>query len=267
MTIKKYASLGRSSILESLQFRSSLIMTAVGNMLYLLLIYNLWKAIYASVDTDVVNGMTFQDTMIYLVFGSALFTFMEMWMVWNMGDDIQTGRIVVDLLKPLKYRTYLFFVGVGEVIVKFFTTFLPTAIVVFIVSDGAIKLGTNVLLFVLSLFFSMMINFYLNFFVGTICMYTESIWGINVMKEVIMSLFSGALVPLAFFPSALKDVAMALPFQSIVNAPIRLLLNTDYGASECLEILGVQLIWTVALSILTDLFFKVSVKKITVNGG
>lgn len=265
--MKKYVTMIRSSILESLQFRMSLIMTVLGNMLYLLLIYNLWKAIYASSDSDVVNGMTFQDTMVYLVFASALFTFMEMWMVWNMGDDIQTGRIVIDLLKPMKYRTYLFFTGTGEVVVKLFTTFLPTAIVVYFVSDGAITLGINVLYFVISVMFSMMINFYINFFVGVICMYTESIWGINVMKEVILSLFSGATIPLAFFPDAFRRIAMALPFQSIVNSPLSLLLNPDYSTSKCFSVLGIQLFWVVVLGVVSQWFFKISVKKITVNGG
>lgn len=267
MTIKKYLTMTRASILDSLQFRASLVMTVIGNMLYLLLIYNLWKAIYASSDSEVVNGMTFQDTMIYLVFASALFTFMEMWMVWNMGRDIQSGQIVVDLLKPMKYRTYLFFSGTGEVIVKFFTTFLPTAIVVFFVTDGAIKLGVNILYFVTSVIFSMMINFYINFFVGVICMYTESIWGINVMKEVILSLFSGATVPLVFFPDTIRKIAMVLPFQSLVNSPLSLLLNTDYDTAKCFEILGIQLVWVIVLGMLSQWFFKVSVKKITVNGG
>ena len=74
MTFKKYISLTRAGILDSLQFRLALVMTVLGNLLYLLLIYNLWNSIYASVDSAKINGMTFADTMIYLVFASALFT-------------------------------------------------------------------------------------------------------------------------------------------------------------------------------------------------
>ncbi|MDD5948550.1 MAG: hypothetical protein PUC39_02290, partial [Lachnospiraceae bacterium] len=159
MTFKKYISLTRAGILDSLQFRLALVMTVLGNLLYLLLIYNLWNSIYASVDSAKINGMTFADTMIYLVFASALFNFMEMWLVWNMGRDFQTGQIIVDLLKPMKFRTYTFFRGCGELVVKFVTTFLPTAIVVFFVSKGRIQLESNVLFFVVSVFFSLLINF------------------------------------------------------------------------------------------------------------
>ncbi len=267
MKLKKYITLLRAGIMESMQFRLSMLITVVCNLLYLLLIYYLWKAIYASAGTEIVNGMTFSDTMIYLVFASALFNFMEMWIVWNMGRDIQTGKIVVDLLKPMQYRTWLFCQGSGEMVVKFFITFLPTAIVVYIVSKGAIPLGINLLWFVVSVVCSVLINYYINFIVGVICMYTESIWGINIMKEVIVGILSGATIPLAFFPDVLRKIAMVLPFQTICNSPMQLLLHNEYTGLECGKILGLQIIWLVILSVVSEWFFRVSLKKITVNGG
>lgn len=265
--MKRYQSLIRAGVLDSLQFRLSLLMTVVGNMIYLMLVFHIWKAIFASSGTDVVNGMTFTDTMIYLVFANALFRFMDMWVVWNMGDDIQTGVIVKDLLRPVGYSKWQFYSGLGRVIIKFITTFLPTAIVVYIVTKGAIHIGINVLLFILSTAMSLLINYYINFMVGTICMYTNTIWGINIMKEVIVSLFSGATIPLAFFPDSIRHVVLLLPFQAICNAPIELVLHAEYGGSQCGEILLFQLVWLIALKLLSDIFFKVSVKRITVNGG
>ena len=236
-------------------------------MIYLLLVYHIWKAIFASAGTDVVNGMTFTDTMIYLVFASALFQFMEMWVVWNMGEDIQTGAIVKDLLRPVGYSKWQFYSGLGNVIMKFITTFLPTAIVVYIVAKGAIHIGMNVLLFVISTAMSLLINYYINFMVGTICMYTDTIWGINVMKEVIVSLLSGATIPLVFLPETFRNVVMLLPFQAICNAPLELLLHVEYDGRQCGFILLFQLVWLIVLKLLSDGFFAVSVKRITVNGG
>lgn len=267
MKLKKYITLLRAGIIESMQFRLSMLITVICNLLYLLLIYYLWKAIYASSDSDVVNGMTFSDTMVYLVFASALFSFIEMWIVWNMGRDIQSGKIIVDLLKPMKYRTWLFFAGSGEIVVKFFSTFLPTAIVVYFVSKRAIPLGVNLLWFTGSVICSLLINYYINFMVGIICMYTESIWGVNIMKEVIIGLLSGATIPLAFFPAVLKKVAMALPFQAICNSPMELLLHNEYTILESAKVLGIQIIWLVVLGIISNWFFQISLKRITVNGG
>ena len=97
MKLKKYATLTRAGIIEALQFRMSFLIMVIGNLLYLTVTYFLWKAIYASVDTDVVNGMTFTDTLIYLVLATALCGFLEMYLVWDIGRSIQSGKIVLDL--------------------------------------------------------------------------------------------------------------------------------------------------------------------------
>ncbi|MBQ9233336.1 MAG: ABC-2 family transporter protein, partial [Lachnospiraceae bacterium] len=236
-------------------------------LLYLIVIYYLWKAIYASSNTDVVNGMTFSDTLIYLVLATALFNFMEMYTVWEIGRNIQSGKIVLDLLKPMNYRKYLFWSYSGSFITQFFFTFLPTFIIVTFVTHGTIKIGVNLLFFIVSVIMAVSINYSIDFIVGTICLYTESIWGINIMKQVIVLLLSGATIPIAFFPGKLKTVVYYLPFQSIYNSPLSILLDKDPSVNSVINILGVQLIWCVVMMIISKLFWKISIRQITVNGG
>ncbi|MDE7361044.1 MAG: ABC-2 family transporter protein [Oscillospiraceae bacterium] len=267
MKLKKYLSLTRAGIIESLQFRLATVIMVIGNLLYLIVVYFLWKSIYASAETDVVNGMTFTDTLIYLVLATALFNFMEMYTVWEMGRNIQSGKIVLDLLKPMEYRRYLFWSYSGSFVTQFFFTFLPTFIVVSVVTHGAVPLGINLLFFAVSVVLAVLINYSIDFIVGTICLYTESIWGINIMKQVIVLLLSGATVPIAFFPEPLKTVVYYLPFQSIYNAPLTLLLNGSPTPETVFEILGTQLLWCIGMTLLGKLFWKLSLRQITVNGG
>ena len=265
--LKKYVALTRAGVLETMQYRLALFVMVIGNLLYLTLTYFLWKAIFASSGSDVVNGMTFTDTLIYLVLATALFNFMEMYTVWEIGRAIQSGKIVLDLLKPMEYRRYLFWSYSGSFITQFFLTFLPTFIAVTVVTHGAIHLGINLLFFVISVVMAVSINYSIDFLVGTICLYTESIWGINIMKQVIVLLLSGATIPIAFFPDTLKTVVYYLPFQSIYNAPLSLLLDGDPQPQTVLTTLGMQLFWVAAMTILSKLFWKVSLRQITVNGG
>ncbi len=261
--MKRYLTLTRAGVLEALQFRLSMLIMVAGNLLYLIVVYFLWKSIYASAGTEIVNGMTFTDTLIYLVLATALFNFMEMYTVWEIGRNIQTGKIVLDLLKPMDYRRYLFWSFSGSFVTQFFFTFLPTFIVVCAVTKGAIPMGINMLYFAVSVVMAVMINYSVDFIVGTICLYTESIWGVNIMKQVVVLLLSGATVPIAFFPEPLKTVVYYLPFQSIYNAPLTLLLNSG----QVLETLGIQLFWCAFMTIISRLFWRVSLRQITVNGG
>ena len=267
MNLKKYITLTRAGIMESLQFRLSFVIMVAGNMLYLIVTYFLWKAIYASVDTDVVNGMTFTDTLIYLVLATALYGFMEMYLVWDIGRSIQSGKIVLDLLKPMPYRRYLFWGYSGNFVVQFFLTFLPTFIVVSVVTHGAVPIGMNLVWFALSVVLAVVINFSFDFIIGTVCLFTESIWGINIMKQVVVLLLSGATIPLAFFPDKLRAVVNCLPFQAVYHAPLSLLLNEHPDMQTVCATLGLQFFWAAALTLLSVLFWNRSVRQITVNGG
>ena len=267
MKLKKFLALTRAGLIESLQYRLAMFVMVIGNLLYLTVVYFLWKSIYASAGGGTVNGMTFTDTLIYLVLATALFNFMEMYTVWEIGRNIQTGKIVLDLLKPMSYRSYLFWSYSGTFVTQFFATFLPTFIIVALLTHGAVPIGVNLLWFAVSVVLSVVINFSIDFIVGTVCLYTESIWGINIMKQVIVLLLSGATIPIAFFPEPLKSIVYYLPFQSIYNAPLSLLLDGSPSAGSVLTTLGMQLFWCAAMLVISKAFWKASLRQITVNGG
>ena len=267
MKLKKYLTLTRAGIMETFQFRLSFIVMIIGNLLYLIVMYFVWSAIYASSNNDIINGLAFTDTLIYLVLAPAQFNLMEMYIVWEIGNNIQSGRIVLDLLKPIEYRKYIFWLFSGGVVSHFLMTFLPTFIAVAIATHGAISMGINLLYYLLSVVMAISINFSIEFIVGTICLYTESIWGINIMKQVIVLLLSGATIPIAFFPEPLKAIINYLPFQSIYNAPLSLLLDGTPAAETVLSTLGTQLIWCIIMMVISKLFWKVSLRQVTVNGG
>ncbi|MBP5180416.1 MAG: ABC-2 family transporter protein [Clostridiales bacterium] len=269
MSPKKLIALTKAGIEESLQFRLGAFVTLFANIIYLVLVYFLWKAIYASSGTDVVNGMTFEDTMIYLILATALFNFLEMYVVWDMSRNIQSGKIILDLLKPMEYKAYTFWSYSGNHVVLFFLTFIPTFIIVMFVTHGAIPMGINLVYFIVSVILALVVNFHIEMLVATLCLYTESTWGINIVKETIVLLLSGASIPLAFFPEAARKVVGMMPFRAVYDVPLNVLLGKG-GAdtlSGAASLWGFQAVWAVILIAASTLFWNVSVRKITVNGG
>ena len=267
--IRKMLALTKAGIIESLQFRLGTVVMLFGNLIYLALVYFLWKAVYDSSGVSVVNGMTFYDTMIYLILATAIFNFLEMFIVWDMSRAIQSGEIIMHLLKPMRYRLYTFWSYSGAHVNNFFLAFVPTFIVVSVITNGAIPLGINLLWFMISLILALIVNFNIEMLVAPICLYTESTWGINIVKETIVLLLSGASIPLAFFPEGLRQAVEYLPFRAVYDIPLTVLLaknGTDTPAG-LLPMMGIQLFWCAALTVCGNLFWNHAVKKITVNGG
>ena len=269
MNPRRMIALTRAGIMESLQFRLGTAVTLFGNLIYLVLVYFLWKSIYASSGTDVVNGMTFTDTMIYLILATALFNFLEMFVVWDMSRSIQSGKIILDLLKPMRFRQYTFWSYSGSHVVLFALTFIPTFITVMIITHGAIPLGLNLLWFVIATVFALLVNFNIEMIVATVCLYTESTWGINIVKETIVLLLSGASIPLAFFPEKLRAIVAYMPFRAVYDIPLTILLEKNGSDTPLglIKLFGLQAVWIVVLTTAGTLFWNHSVKKITVNGG
>ena len=267
--IRKLWALTRAGIIESLQFRLGTAVMLFGNLIYLALVYFLWKAIYESSGTDTVNGMTFYDTMIYLILATAIFNLLEMFIVWDMSRAIQSGEIIMHLLKPMPYRLYTFWSYSGAHVNNFFLAFLPTFVIVAVITNGAIPLGWNLLWFMVSLILALVVNFNIEMLVAPVCLYTESTWGINIVKETIVLLLSGATIPLAFFPEGFRQVVEYLPFRAVYDIPLTVLLakNGTDTLAGLLPKLGIQLFWCVVLTVCGNLFWNHAVKKITVNGG
>ena len=265
--IKKQVALAKIGIMDAVHFRLAMFVMIFSNFLYFIVVYFLWKAIYASSETNNVNGMTFSDTLIYLVLAASLSGIMEMYTVWEIGRNIQTGKIILDLLKPINYRDYLFGYLFGRMIVQFLVTFVPTFVIVYITTDSAISVSVNLIFFLVSIIFSVALNYSIDFIAGTVCLYTESMWGINIMKQVVVSLLSGATIPLVFFPEYIRKYILALPFASICNTPIQILMSSSLRVSFLIKSIGVQGMWCFILMICGNVFWSISIRKITINGG
>ncbi|SFS07587.1 ABC transporter permease [Anaeromicropila populeti] len=267
MNLRKYLVLTRAGIVEKLYYKASLYINLLGNVIFLIIAYYLWKAIYLSSGTTVIKGLSFEDTMIYVVLAVAMYNFMEVFLVWEIGRNIQSGKIILDIIKPIKFPLYMFFQTSGEVVSNFVAAFIPTVIIVSVITHGRIEFGLHILFFLISMVLGVLINYNINFFIGTVCLYTESIWGINIMKNVIVSLLSGVTIPLTFFPDSLYKIISLLPFQAICNIPLNILIGETEGIYAILVKIAFQFLWFLITMFFSSWFWNKSIKVITVNGG
>ena len=130
-----------------------------------------------------------------------------------------------------------------------------------------ISLGPGLALFPISLLLAFLISFYFDYFIGIMAFYTESVWGLSITKEVIVTTLSGALIPLQFFPDAIQKILLVLPFQAIYHTPLMMVTRPNQGWDVFLPMLAVQLLWVIVTLILTRLFYNQAIKVLRVAGG
>jgi ABC-2 type transport system permease protein len=90
---------------------------------------------------------------------------------------------------------------------------------------------------------------------------------LSTTKEIIITVFSGALIPLQFFPDAIQKILFWLPFQAMFHTPITMVTRPGQGWDVILSMLAVQLFWVIALFLGAKLFYTQAVKVLRISGG
>ncbi len=264
--MKRYLGIIKNEFMTTLAYREYLFTTVIGTFCYYLVLYFLWHAIFKS-NAGEIKGMNFSQTFVYLVFAGAIARCVGGWIEWEMHFDMIEGNTIMKLIKPIDYQLLMFANKVGSGLPSLVCFGIPTFIIMKFIFPNEIPLGINTLCFCLTLMLSVVIMFCIEFIVGTVAFYTESVWGLAMIKEVSMGFFSGVTVPLAFFPDKLYTVATFLPFKSICNDPLSVLLNDHLTLIEFSKVVGFQLMWIVILFVFSKLLYQKMMKNIIVNGG
>ncbi len=265
MTAKSYLMITRNSMMAGLAYRAHFFFTVLGTVVYLVVSYFLWKAIYAG--AEVINGLTFSQAYLYVGISISLFGLMQAWTEWYMSSLIVNGDLIRFLCKPMDFPLQLLFDQTGQVVMNLAGIALPAMIVCYALCGAPVPSVLHVLLFTGAVCLGMLLNFCIDFITGLSAFATQSIWGISTAKEVTVMFLSGAAVPLAFFPDAFRRVLEWLPFQAIYNTPVRLLIDPTLTGPEMLLFFLKQAGWLILLWLLARLLFKIALRKLTVNGG
>jgi ABC-2 type transport system permease protein len=263
--LRSYLVITRNSVMASLAYRAHFFFMMIGTIVYIVVAYFLWKAIYAGGGT--LGGLTFEQAYLYIGVSISLFAFMQTWIEWYMNQSITAGDLVRYLCKPLDYPLMLFFDNLGQVIINLVGIALPTLVATYFLSGAAFPGALNLAFFVLASLLGLVLNFFIDFLVGLTVFLTQSIWGISTAKEVTVLFLSGAVVPLALFPEPLRRVLEWLPFQAIYYTPVRLLIDPSLGPLDVLFFFGRQLAWLLLFFLLSRLFFLAALRRVVVNGG
>ena len=263
--MRTYLPIARATYMIGLVYRFGFLFAIFGNFVYLGVAYYLWRSIYQHSET--LRGLTFNEAFLYVALGSSIFILLKTYADWFIHHEIREGTIAIYLTKPVDYQIYSLFANFGSVLMNLTSITIPTILVLVFVFKVKIALGAGLVLFPVSLILAFIVSFSLDYFVGLLGFYSESVWGLSITKEIIVSVLSGALIPLQFFPETIQRVLFWLPFQAIYHTPIMMITRADLGVGTFIPMLLVQLMWAVVLFVLARLFYNQAIKVLRIAGG
>lgn len=245
-------------------YKSNFYLFTINRLVEVMVYIFVWQAIYN--QTGEAGGLTIAQLVTYYILTATLRPFA----LWGINEDIahsiRNGQINRELLNPLTYFQYYFGIDIGEMgygLVISIATFIICSII-WTVSMPVSLL--NFILFIVIILIGIPITFFIQMIVGTVGFYSSSIWGMQILKNAVISIFSGIIAPIALFPNWFQKLSNILPFKDLVYTPINIWLG-QIAIKEIFLIIIKQVLWAIILYIIARAFFNRSIKKITINGG
>ncbi len=87
-----------------------------------------------------------------------------------------------------------------------------------------------------------------------------------MVKDAVVRVLSGSLVPLWFFPAEVQRVSEWLPFQYTYQTPIGIYIGI-MPARDAMQAIGIQALWVVILALLLAWIWKRARSKVMIQGG
>lgn len=264
--LARFVAFVRAGYLDMLAYRMEFYVGVLNYVLFVGVYYFVWKGVYAARGSDL-PGYTLARMVTYLAVGwivrSTYFNNVD----WDMAEEIAEGGAGADLLKPMDYQAMRYGRALGETLFRLtiFTPLAGGAIAVLYGVRAPASWGALVPMGV-SLATAFVVMTSLNFAIGTLAIYTGSVHGIIRMKQQVLQLLSGLLVPLDLVPEPWGGALRVLPFASLTHVPAQIYLGALQGEAMW-RALALQGAWAVALVWGAAFLWRRAVRRISIHGG
>ena len=268
--LRTYLPFTRAGIQAAMTYRSNFLAWFLGSIVYCLVMYYIWLAVFNSSGEGMINGFTMRDMTVFL-FITAMTNFLtDSDGSYDVGEEVRDGNIAMRLIKPVGFHSTFLFTEIGWKLLIFGMIFAPVVIGVEIYKFNAYGgFAFNIASFALYIFsmtMSYLFSFYMNVCFGFMAFFLKNLWGFNIIKSSILRFLSGGVLPLAFMPGALRQVLEWLPFASLCYTPVMIYMGM-YSPAETALRLAVQVAWVIIFYIISKLILSTALRHVSVQGG
>lgn len=223
--------------------------------------YYLWLAVYGGRSS--VDGVPIEAMVTYLAVAWMTRAFTYNTLDEDIDQEVRTGLVAVQLLRPYPYLVGKFWSAGGEALFRASFWMLPGMAVAALLFPVHLpqRPGTYAL-WVISAACAFLINAQLNAAFGLGAFFLQNAQGLRFVKQRVVDLLSGVYLPLSFYPHAAQRVMNWLPFRDVAYVPASIFTATVPASA----ILG-QLAWVCGMAVLLGLLWWRVRRVLLVQGG
>jgi len=254
----------KTGLATMLQYRGSLVIWLIGNVLEPLIYLVVWSTVSRSTG-GTVGGYGARDFAAYYIVLMLVNQVTFSWVMYEFDYRIREGTFSADLLHPLHpiHADIAENLSSKAVSLPFMIAAAAGLSVVFHPVFRLSPLAAAA--FVPALVLAFLVRFLVDWTVALAAFWTTRVSAINQIHYMAVLFFSGQIAPLAVLPRPLQVAANILPFRWTVGFPVELLLGRVTGP-RILAGFAVQGAWLLAGALLVRYVWRASVKRYSAVG-
>ncbi len=260
---RKYWAIFKTQLINSFAYPGDLLSRSVTIIIFMWVFAQLWRVTYQSVGREVISGLTYQETLWYLMLAETI-VLSKPRLSTTIAEAVKDGSVVYLLNKPYNFLLYQISIGLGDSVMQMvFNALTGGAIVWLLVGPPPALWGWPLVL--VAVIAAWLIDFCIAAIIGLAAFVTEEVSAFEWIYQKIMFILGGLLIPLDFYPDWLRTIALSLPFAYTIYGPARLFV--DPSLTRFAMLLVGQVAWLVVLGGLLTFLYRKGVTWLTINGG
>lgn len=267
--MKKYLSFFRLRFSMGLQYRIAALAGISTQFAWGFMEIFAFKAFYETSPESF--PMTFAATASYIWLQQAFLALFAAWAFESeIFENIINGNIAYELCRPINIYNMWFSRSVANRLSKAVLRCFPILIVAaFLPKPYGISAPASLLhfvLFLVALILGVSVVVAFCMLIYALTFFTISPDGLRILFVSTVEFFTGAIIPLPFFPEKLQAILELLPFASMQNVALRI-YSASMSVPEMTKALFLQIFWLIVLIIGGKKLCRIAETRVTVQGG
>lgn len=263
--MRLYFEVARRAFARYLSYRSANIAGLITNGFFGVLLSSVYIAAFAGRGVEA--GWTERDALTFVWLAQALLMPVHLFSWWEIALTIRSGDVVTDLSKPFDYYAYWLSYDYGRALYHTLFRAIPTLTLGWLLFDIRFPDRPEAwAVFLFSVLLAIWVSFGLRFLANIAAFWLLDYRGAGMALLFANALLSGQLVPLVFWPDALREVVIWLPFAGLIQTPVEIFLGKASG-TDLAGLLLLQGCWAIVLMGACRLLLALAVRRVVIQGG
>lgn len=268
--MQKYLTIFSTTIKEYFVYRLNFVLWRFRVILNILLPLFLWSAVF---DQNSLIGNYDKSLFIsYLVYGNLVASFVFGTRTFEISNDINDGKIINILLKPVSFFSYYFTREIADKTINLLFAIFEISFLIWFFKLP-INPPSSLPLFFIIFLNGILISYFINLSLSFFGFWTTEVWPIRFIFTIVLFFIAGNYFPLDILPKPIYNLILVTPFPYMFYLPTKILIKdgtlnqNQFGSGQTIQqMIFLSYLWLFLSYSLARLIWKSGIRSFSFWG-